>query len=51
MPTAREADRVIALAGGRIVEQGRPDELVQRGGKFAVLVELEEAGWDWQSST
>jgi ATP-binding cassette, subfamily B, multidrug efflux pump len=50
LSTAREADRVIVLEQGRIVEQGRPDDLVRAGGRFAALVELEEAGWDWQDS-
>jgi ATP-binding cassette subfamily B multidrug efflux pump len=51
LSTAREADRVIVLDGGCIVEQGRPDGLIRRGGQFAALVELEEAGWDWRNST
>lgn len=46
--TAREADRVIVLDDGRIVEQGSPDELIAAGGRFAALAELEAAGWDWQ---
>jgi ATP-binding cassette subfamily B multidrug efflux pump len=50
LSTAREADRVIVLDNGRIVEQGRPDDLVRRDGQFAALVELEEAGWDWRNS-
>ncbi len=49
LSTAREADRVIVLEAGRIVEQGTPEELIRRGGRFAALVELEEAGWDWQA--
>lgn len=48
LSTAREADRVVLLQDGRIVEQGPPEELIRRGGKFAALVELEAAGWDWQ---
>jgi ATP-binding cassette subfamily B protein len=40
---------VIVLDDGRIVEQGTPDALIQLGGRFAALVELEEAGWDWQA--
>jgi ATP-binding cassette subfamily B protein len=51
LSTAREADRVIVLDSGRIVEQGRPDDLIRCGGRFAALVELEEAGWDWRNST
>jgi ATP-binding cassette subfamily B multidrug efflux pump len=48
LSTAREADRVVVLEGGRIVEEGSPEELIQRGGNFAALVELEAAGWDWR---
>ena len=50
LSTAREAERVVVIEEGRIVEQGTPEALIQRGGKFAALVELERAGWDWQDS-
>jgi len=50
LSTARKADRVLVMEGGRIVEQGPPEELIRRGGRFAALVELEAAGWDWQAS-
>jgi len=49
LTTARAADRVIVMAAGQIVEDGPPEELVRRGGRFAALVELEAAGWDWQA--
>jgi ATP-binding cassette subfamily B protein len=45
--TAREADRVIVIDNGRVIEEGPPDELVRAGGEFAALSELEAAGWDW----
>ncbi len=48
LATAREADRVLVMAGGRIVEQGPPGELLTSGGRFATLIALEDAGWDWQ---
>jgi ATP-binding cassette subfamily B protein len=51
LATARDADRVIVLEGGRIVEAGAPDELVRDGGRFAALLELEAAGWDWRAHT
>ena len=38
LSTIREADRIVMLDGGRIVEDGTYDELVARGGKFADLV-------------
>jgi ATP-binding cassette subfamily B protein len=50
LSTAREADRVFVLESGTIVEQGTPEELIRRGGRFAALVELEAAGWSWQSA-
>ncbi len=34
---ARRADRVAVLDGARVVEQGPPDELMARGGRFAEL--------------
>ncbi len=48
--TARDADRVIVLDAGRIVEDGPPDTLIRAGGRFAALVQLEEAGWDWSEA-
>jgi len=49
LSTAVEADRVIVLDKGRIVEEGAPSELTRREGRFAALLELEAAGWDWRS--
>jgi ATP-binding cassette subfamily B protein len=51
LATARAADRVIVLEAGRVVEEGPPEELIGRGGRFAALVDLEAAGWDWQATT
>ncbi|HOD05134.1 MAG TPA: ABC transporter ATP-binding protein [Anaerolineaceae bacterium] len=50
LSTARAADRVIVLDNGRILEIGAPDELVRQGGRFAALLELEAAGWDWRNN-
>ena len=50
LATAREADRVVVLEGGRIVEEGSPGDLIRQGGRFAALVELEAAGWDWRDA-
>ena len=49
LATACEADRVLVLDDGLIVEQGPPDELVRRGGRFSALLAIEVAGWDWHS--
>jgi ATP-binding cassette subfamily B multidrug efflux pump len=49
LATARAADRVVVLDAGRVIEEGPPDDLIRRGGRFAALVELEAAGWDWRA--
>jgi len=51
LSTAREADRVVVIDHGQIVEEGTPAELVAKGGRFAALLELEAAGWDWQRAS
>jgi ATP-binding cassette subfamily B protein len=42
---------VIVLEDGRILEEGAPQKLIQAGGRFAALLELEAAGWDWREET
>jgi ATP-binding cassette subfamily B protein len=51
LSTAIEADRVLVIERGAIVEEGAPGELSRRPGRFAALLELEAAGWDWRSSS
>jgi ATP-binding cassette subfamily B protein len=41
LSTVRMVDRIFVLAGGRIVETGAHDELVERGGRYAELFELQ----------
>jgi ATP-binding cassette, subfamily B, bacterial len=41
---AREADRVVVLDGGRVVEQGSPSELLEGGGDFARMWALQHPG-------
>lgn len=50
LATALQADRVVVLDRGRIVEQGPPAKLAAGTGQFAALLELERAGWDWRTS-
>jgi ATP-binding cassette subfamily B protein len=38
LATVRDADRIIVLEGGQIVEQGTYDELLTRGGPFSAMV-------------
>jgi ATP-binding cassette subfamily B protein len=49
LATALEADRVLLMEAGQIVEAGPPEALIRRGGRFAALLELETAGWAWQA--
>jgi ATP-binding cassette subfamily B protein len=51
LSTAVDADRVVVLDRGDIVEEGSPSELARRAGRFAALLELEAAGWDWRSAS
>jgi subfamily B ATP-binding cassette protein MsbA len=41
LSTVRRADAIVVLDGGRIVEQGRHDELIARGGAYARLYEMQ----------
>jgi ATP-binding cassette subfamily B protein len=51
LSTALDADRIIVLDRGRIVEEGPPAALATSVGRFAALLELEVAGWNWRTSS
>jgi subfamily B ATP-binding cassette protein MsbA len=42
LSTIRNADRILVIAGGRVVEAGRHDELMQHGGEYARLYRVFE---------
>jgi ATP-binding cassette subfamily B protein len=48
LAAAEHADQVVVMDAGQVVETGPPAELIRQGGRFAALLELEAAGWDWQ---
>ncbi len=43
--TVRMCDRILVLAGGRIVEDGSHDALVQQGGRYAEMFELQASSY------
>lgn len=43
--TVRMADRIVVLRAGAPVEEGTHDELLERGGLYAELFELQAAGY------
>jgi len=47
LATAKDADHVVFLSSGHVVEEGPPARLLADGGRFADLVALEQTGWDW----
>jgi ATP-binding cassette, subfamily B, bacterial len=43
--TVRMADKIMVLSGGKVVEQGTHEELLQSGGRYAHLFRLQAAGY------
>lgn len=42
LSTIRNADNIIVMSNGSVVEQGRHDELMRRGGMYSTLVEAQQ---------
>ncbi|RYE77805.1 MAG: ABC transporter, partial [Hyphomicrobiales bacterium] len=41
LATIRDADRILVLEKGRLIDQGTHDELVRKGGRYAELAKLQ----------
>ena len=41
LATVQNADRIVVMEGGRVVEEGRHADLIHRGGLYAHLAELQ----------
>ena len=46
LSTIRHCDRILVLDGGHIIEDGKYDELIEKGGFFATLVERQRLDLD-----
>ena len=47
MRTVEQADKIVVLDHGRVVEQGSPQELMAADGEFARMVRLQAESADW----
>jgi ATP-binding cassette, subfamily B, bacterial len=44
LSTVREADQILVVSGGRVIERGRHEELLATGGRYAQLYRTQFAG-------
>ena len=47
MRTVENADKVVVLSSGHVAEEGRPSELLEKGGLFAHMLALQKEGSAW----
>ena len=48
LSTVRNADRLVVLQKGRVLEVGDHDELMRLGGLYARMFDLQDASNEWQ---
>ena len=48
LKTVRDADQIIVLDKGRIVQQGTHDSLMEQGGLYATFVNMRERAVGWK---
>ena len=48
MRTVAGADNIVVLENGRVTQQGSPAELMERGGTYRRMVELQRESAEWK---
>lgn len=48
MRTVEGADKLVLLSGGKVAEQGSPEELLAKGGIYAKMCKLQQQSGEWR---
>ena len=48
MRTVEGADKLVLLSGGKVAEQGNPEELLAKGGIYAKMCQLQQQSGEWR---
>lgn len=48
MRTVEGADKLVLLSGGKVAEQGSPEELLAKGGIYAKMCQLQQQSGEWR---